>query len=273
MAFFKPNYSKPGPGVPKDEPPKKGIARFFEIMGRDFGNLLKLNLLVVLCCLLPMTFLLLSIFSILWGSGGYLLYFLLALASGILVGPARTAEAYVISKMLRDDPGFVWHDFKKAFKENFKLSVAPGLLYVAIMGSQVLGFVIFFAAEQRPGIMWAAFLILSCGLTMVVAPYFFAQAPYLDLSARILLKNSLLLGVRNLPRSVAGGVLQLGLLAAQWSAFPATLPVILLLGVSFPALINMMWVWPLVDKTFKIDETLKKRSLEEGAQILEIMEE
>lgn len=38
-------YTKEGPGVRKDQPPKKGIPRFFEILMRDYGHLLKVNFL------------------------------------------------------------------------------------------------------------------------------------------------------------------------------------------------------------------------------------
>lgn len=44
-------YTKEGPGVRKDQPPKKGIPRFFEILMRDYGHLLKVNFLFLLCCL------------------------------------------------------------------------------------------------------------------------------------------------------------------------------------------------------------------------------
>jgi len=41
--FF--NYNKPGPGVPKDEPPKPRIVVFFQIYFDKFWDLMKLNLM------------------------------------------------------------------------------------------------------------------------------------------------------------------------------------------------------------------------------------
>ena len=49
MGLFHPNYNNPGPGVRKDEPRKKGAARFFEILGRDMGDLFRANLLCAIC--------------------------------------------------------------------------------------------------------------------------------------------------------------------------------------------------------------------------------
>ena len=43
FGFF--DYTKPGPGVPKDAPPKAPIIVFFEIYFRKFWNLVKINLM------------------------------------------------------------------------------------------------------------------------------------------------------------------------------------------------------------------------------------
>ena len=49
--MFKPSWVAPGPGVEKDAPPKKGPARYFEILLRDAGTLWKAGALFCLCCL------------------------------------------------------------------------------------------------------------------------------------------------------------------------------------------------------------------------------
>ena len=50
--FF--NYNKEGPGVPRDLPPKRGLFRFFEILGRKYSKLIGVNLLYFICSL-PIT--------------------------------------------------------------------------------------------------------------------------------------------------------------------------------------------------------------------------
>ena len=61
MGIFNSNYSKPGPGVDKNAPPKKGLNLFYEIFFRKFWDIIKLNLLYALT-LLP-TFAILVILS------------------------------------------------------------------------------------------------------------------------------------------------------------------------------------------------------------------
>ena len=42
---------KDTPGIAKDAPQKKGFARYFEILWREFFPLIKLNLLFIISCL------------------------------------------------------------------------------------------------------------------------------------------------------------------------------------------------------------------------------
>jgi hypothetical protein len=39
--------------------------------------------------------------------------------------------------MLRDDPGFIWYDFRRKFTENWKQAALPGILYAALIYAEV----------------------------------------------------------------------------------------------------------------------------------------
>jgi uncharacterized membrane protein YesL len=256
MALFKRNFDKPGPGVPKNAPRKKGFARFLELLGRDISNLVKLNLIYQIC-LLPAQLMLVA-GVICTGTPMFLVFALLGLVACIPLGPAKTSMHYIVTKMLRDDPGFVWHDFKRLFRENFKSSLIPGLAYGAVVGAQVFA-VVMYLHTPDPGIVMAALFIFSVLVFNMAAPYYFVQAGYLDLKAGALLKNSMLLALGFVPRSLMGALLGSGLVLAQVLLFPYTVPLLLVAGYTVPCLISMMWVWPPLDKTFTIEKTLKKR--------------
>ena len=51
MGLFHQNFDKPGPGVSPDAPRKKGAARFFEILGRDFSTIWMAGLLALISSL------------------------------------------------------------------------------------------------------------------------------------------------------------------------------------------------------------------------------
>ncbi len=281
MALFKRNYDKPGPGVPKNAPRKKGIGRFFELLGRDFMNLVKLNMIYQLFLLPSQILILLAIDAyspipfmfflhynlpnpLMWA----LVFMVLGIAGGVLVGPATVAMNHAISKMMRDDPGFIWHDFKKQFKDNFKSMAAPGVIYTLLMFAEIFAFVYYFAISGTGGAMnWVVTIIYFFSLVVfsMAAPYFFLQAGYLQLKGGGLLKNSLLLAFGFTPRSLVGGVVNSGLIAVQLMFFPTSLIFTVLIGYTIPTLFAQMWIWPPVDKTFKIEKTLRIREgLEEG---------
>lgn len=274
MAFFKRDYNKPGPGVPKNAPRKKGVPRFFEILGRDGGNIIKLNILTFLCMLPSFLLFALGLVAFAAQDGFWMLIFLvLSLAAGVLVGPARTTEAFIITKMLRDDPGFVWHDFKSKFKENFKSTAVSGIIYSLIIYMQVLTIVLVLQSGQKVNAVWIGLYLLSVLIVAMAAPYYFVQAAYLEMKPIGLLKNSLFLALGHLPRSFMGGIISLLFAVLQilaiYLAYPL-LPLIfifsLFIGISFPTLITMMWDWPPVDKIFKIEKTLKEREQNSSEQ-------
>lgn len=51
MGLFHQNFDKPGPGVSPMHPRKKGAARFFEILGRDFSTIWMAGLLALISSL------------------------------------------------------------------------------------------------------------------------------------------------------------------------------------------------------------------------------
>lgn len=257
MALFKRDFNKPGPGVPKNAPQKKGIARFWEILTRDFGSLVKLNLIYQLC-LFPAQFLLvLAVIGM--GSVGFLLFGALALVASILVGPATVAVYHCLIQILRDQPGFVWHDFKDQFKSNFRTSVIPGIIYSLIIGAQIFGVFFYMQGNNAIGMVFIVLFLFSVLIFAMATPYFFAQQAFVDLKNRLMLQNSVIMALGYAPRSFVGALFGTGLIIVQVLLFPLSTFLTPFIGYTIPLLINLMWVWPQVDKAFKIDETLKQR--------------
>lgn len=106
-------YTKEGPGVRKDQPPKKGIPRFFEILMRDYGHLLKVNFLFLLCCLPMVTVVL---FGLLFHQylGMLLIAAVLYLLCAVLVGPAMTCLHGITVKQCGMSPAICGMNSKNA---------------------------------------------------------------------------------------------------------------------------------------------------------------
>ena len=260
MGLFRKDYSRPGPGVGKDEPRKTGSARLREVLVRDFSELVKFNLFYQMC-ILPAQALLILAFLFL-GSVWLFVFAALALAACIPLGPAKTALCFCIAKALRDDPGHAWHDFAKAFRSNFRLTAGPGVFYGLILGAQIFAAMYLFQHPET-GFVIAMLFWLVVILTGTIAPYFFLQAGYLELSAQPLFKNSLVFFAGNLLRSLIGalfgsGIVVLLAVVTLISGF-VTLPVVILLGYALPSLLCLFFIWPPVNAAYKIENTLRER--------------
>ena len=118
------NDFKAGKGVEKDAPRKTGIGRFFELVGRDMNGMFLANLLTCIgfapvICLVYIGFLQNSL-PVMLGS---------AAVGGLLAGPALAGMYDTVLRALRDEAGYWWVTYRKAFKRNFKASLVPGVLY------------------------------------------------------------------------------------------------------------------------------------------------
>jgi len=261
MGLFSRNYNKPGPGIPKDTPRKKGTARFFELLVRDFGDLVKLNLLFSVCAAPT----LIMFFAGLFGYVSPGMAFIFSLILAFPVGGAMVAYVYYITKMMRDDPSYVWFEFKRKFLENYLQAALTGILCSAFIYAQILLWGNLILGEPAGDLLWLLIALLSILIFSMITPYIFLHFAYVDLSAFRIIKNSVLMSFGYLPRSFMGA-LQGGII---WIAFilfiPLSfvfLPAIAFFAVSVSVLLCMMWVWSPFDNYFKVEETLNEKQKE-----------
>jgi len=256
MGFFTPNFNKAGRGVSKDEPRKKGFRRFIEIITRDFRDLMKVNLLFFLC-ILPSA----ALFS--WGLlGNLVIVLILSVIAAYPVGGAVTASFFCITRMLRDDPGFLWDDFKRKFLENHRLAGAAGILTAAFVYTQIFLFWLPILADwEVADTAWIIAALLLFILFFMFAPYVFLQFAYINLGTFTIIKNSTLLALSNLGRSLMGLICGLIPWVVMTLFFPITLvflPIVPFFFFVLSWLLSLMWVWPVFDKHFSVEETLTK---------------
>jgi len=273
MGFFTRDFSKAGPGVPKDEPRKKGVVRFFEILVREYRDLMKINFLFFLCLIPSSVFFVLGLANILPIGLG------LSIAATYPVGGAMAAAFFCITRMLRDDPGFVWDDFKRKFRENLRQAGLSGILCATFIYTQFFMFwlpIILdgFVPEELEGVVeplnvdpiWILAGLILLVLFNMVSPYIFLHFAYIKLGAYTIVKNSFILAFSNFGRSFMGSIF--GLL--PWVAFFMFLQITYLLIPLLPAfffviswLLTLMWIWPVFDKRFSVEETLTEARNEE----------
>ena len=209
MSFFTPNYEKPGPGISKDAPPKKGIALFFEILIREFWQLIKLNLIFVISCI-PI----------------------------ITIGPAISGLSKSTTKMVRDIPNDVWDDFKTGFRENFSHSVLIGTSGIILFAGCYLGFALY----SEHFLLQTTSLVVLVLLTNVWI-YIFPLLTSTTLPMTEALRNAFLLGSIRFYLSIPVALFCIFYIGVQLILFPFSIPLALFLGFSIPSFISSFIAW------------------------------
>ena len=261
---------KPGPGVSKDEPRKQGAARFFELLFREFWDFMKLNILFCLIAL-PSVLVFLFGFIALYPYLAFIISFFLAVALAFPIGGALTAYIFYITKMMRDEPSYVWYEFKRKFKENYKQAAPVGMVSTAFVYTQIMLWTLLTSPYSGVdgGFLWFFAGILSLVIFGMITPYIFMHLAYIDLKTSAMFKNSILMSFGYFPRSFMAAFLG----GLPWIIFglffPASLIAIPFVGfivVSISILLTLMWAWKPFDSHFKIEETLVARLDEEGTE-------
>ena len=202
------NDFKAGKGVEKDAPRKTGIGRFFELVGRDMNGMFLANLLTCIgfapvICLVYIGFLQNSL-PVMLGS---------AAVGGLLAGP-----------------------YRKAFKRNFKASLAPGVLYTVVVTLQI--FLVYFCFNMlyhgtNVGIpLWVA-TVLNLVLFQMLFAYMWPQVVLLDQPLSLTLKNSINCMIAFLPHALAAAIVQVLFWGVVILCMPLGLFLMLIFGFWF----------------------------------------
>ena len=198
------NDFKSGPGVEKDAPRKTGVGRFFELVGRDMSGMFLANLLTCLgflpvICLVYIGFLMNSLPVMV----------LSAAVGGILAGPVLAGMYDTVLRALRDEAGYWWTTYRKAFKQNFKASILPGVLYCVVVTVQI--FLVYFCFNllyhgTNVGVgMWVA-TVLNLVIFHMLFSYMWPQVVLLDQPFGQTLKNSVNCMIAFLPHALAASL-------------------------------------------------------------------
>lgn len=251
MALFKKDYNRPGKGVSKNEPEKKGFFRFFELYFRNFWLLISAEF---------------------W----YILLSLPIVTSGL----AETGMAYICRMAARDKHVFVVSDFFGAIKRNWKRALPLGIinfLVLAIFAADMYVLYIYFTQDIINKTWGWIILIVSVFFFVMFSFAKFYQYTLIitfDYKLKTVIKNSWLFSTLGIKHNIIiGGVLMLIYAAAYFALsvnFKFGMALIIVLGLfiypAFRAFLIQFNVFPeirkyIIDPYYKEhpDEDIEKR--------------
>ena len=224
LGFF--NYDKPGRGVDKDAPQKRGFFLFFELYFRKFWRISSLSLFYTLFSV-PAFIVYYFLFIFLQGAffevqDPALVHWLSIYATVFLVSfigfaPASMGQAYVLRNFAREDHAWVWDDFWEKTRENLGKGILFFLMDVVVISVLTGAAILYFVHGNILPLPPMACMV--CGFFAVFALCFYIMMHFflyplavtMDMKAGTLLKTALQLTLQHLFGSI--GIFIFGLLA------------------------------------------------------------
>lgn len=221
LGFY--SYRKAGKGVQKGGPRKKPFFLFWEIFGAKFWKFFQINLIYMLFCLPVVTF-----------------------------GPATAAMTQLMRKFYLGDPIFVFHEFKNAFKKNFKQGLIIGIVDIFLIVLLVFDINFYAAVLENNGEMSTkVMLALSLGMGFFVIMmhfYIYPQIVSLNLNLRQIVKNSFILMIVGFKRSFIAFFSCSALVVLMIFGFPYSVIALPFLPAAWMSFIATFCAYPVIQK-------------------------
>ena len=251
------NDFKDGRGVDKDTPRKTGLGRFFELVGRDMNGMFLANLLTCLgfipvICLVYIGFLMNSLPVMVVS----------AVVGGVLAGPVLAGMYDTVLRALRDEPGYWWTTYRRAFRQNFKSSILPGILYCVVVTLQI--FIVYFCFSMlAQGVnvgtgMWVA-AVLNLVVFHMLFAYMWPQVVLLDQPFHQTLANSIRCMLAFLPHALAASIVQILFWGLVILCMPLGLLLMIVFGFWFTCEICCQIVSGDLERVFHVEEQIRAK--------------
>lgn len=245
------------PNMRPEKPPKSGLGRWRRVLFHNFGAFW-LSGTMALLGLVP------------WLLGLYfaiethtLLYLLLAcVGGGLLAGPFFAALTDIVFRALRDE-WFSWRGaWSRALKRNARESLVPGVLCCTLYGIQF--FTLNHLAPEGEALTMVILLMISLLILTALTLWLWPQVVLYSMPLHMLLKNTVLLALSHLGRTLAAAAIGLAYIMAVVLFDPLSFVGLVALNLYFPLSAAWYIVYKPLEKTFDLEASI--RALHESRQ-------
>lgn len=239
------DYEKVGRGITKDPDKKLPLFKFIDIYFSHFSKLVLLNFIFIIA-LLPFAGIM---FVENLGLDNVALFYVIFVLTGVFVGPAVCGFTKVLRNISCRRPVFIWSDFWKAFRSNFKQGAVMGIIDMFVIAAMSVAIPMYYNMAQENSVFNVPFIIclVCCFLFVMMHFYIYLMIVSTTLSLWKILKNSLYLTAIEIKGSVTCLITTVMLLLAFWIMFPWSVFSIILIP-SFLGLLYAFVCFPSIRK-------------------------
>ncbi len=225
-----------------------GSQRYWELLGRDFKSFFAVNLLTLAGCS-PFAFG--ALFAFL--SSSVLILIPACIAGGAIAGPALSCMHDAIFRSLRDAPGDWLANYKRAFKQNWRQSIIPGILFCLLLGFYGFMLMTFWWASKLPSLGTLAVYLFGLLLLTMFFSLYWPQVALFEQSGKQRFMNCLLFSIRFFWKTLGCALLTLLYWAALFLFLPWSAVLLPFLGLWFILFTTDFLLYPAMDESFHIE--------------------
>ena len=184
---------------------------------------------------------------------------LAGLAGGAIAGPGFACLIDILLRRLRSDKDDWWASYKRAFRQNWRAAILPGVVQCVFLGVIVYGGALMYwgAGAVTPATL-LLLLFASLLLTMLMSAWW-PQVVLFEQKALLQIKNALLFCIFHFWKVARSAILEILwwvilILFLPWTAF-----VVPILGVWYIKYVALFLLYPLLDEDFRIEEQIEEK--------------
>lgn len=237
-----------------------GFARYTEVLERNIRKFLFTNLMTVLGFL---PFVAGAAYAIL--SSSLLIMILAGIIGGFFAGPALSCMHDAAFRALRDVKPRCFHDYAHAWKQNWRQSVLPGILFCLLLGFDIFMAMLFWWSASFPG--WGTIALYLFSI-LVITMWFSIMWPQVILFEQPFLwsaKNCLLFMLRYFPRTFGTALLQMFYWIALALFLPWSVILLPLTGFWFILYTADFLLYDTLNNSFQIEDAIARAYPEQAA--------
>lgn len=177
---------------------------------------------------------------------------------GIFAGPALSCMYDVILRSLRDAPGGWATNYKRAWKQNWRQSLLPGILFCLLLGFYSFMLATFWWSLQRPS--WGTLAVYFVGLLLIAMFFslYWPQVVLFDQPGKQRFQNCILFLLKYFWKTLGCALLQILYWAVVALLLPVSVVLLPLTGFWFILFSACFLLYGSMDEAFAIEAQIRQ---------------
>lgn len=237
-----------------------GLPRFTELLDRDLSKLFLTGLAALAGCL---PFIIGTFTALLTTS--LLILIPSCIIGGALVGPSLCILYDAVYRSLRDAPGKCAEHIMRAWKQNWRQAVLPGICFCLLTGFYLFALLLMWLTPGFAGYGTVCILIVGILIIIMFFSIFWPQLVLFEQTRQQLFSNCILFILKNFWKTLGCAILQIAYSISMILFLPWSIILLPVSGLWFILFLTNFLLYNSMNEAFRIEEEIAMACPEQAA--------